>query len=127
MDPGLLHTFRVVCESGRISLAARVLHLSQPAVSQQIQKLEQACGQTLLVRSSRGVGLTGAGETLLAYARRLDELLEDADTALQKGVARGGELRLAASTTVASYILPKLFARFRAREPAVIIRLDVVN
>src|SRR5688572_2747172 len=117
MDSSLLHTFRVVCETGRISLAARVMHLSQPAVSQQVQKLEDACGQSLLFRSARGVTVTPAGETLLGYARRLDDLLEEADTALQRGVPRGGELTLAASTTLASYVVPKLFAKFRAREP----------
>lgn len=126
MDSELLHTFRVVSESGRISLAARVLHLSQPAVSQQIQKLEQACGQTLLTRSSRGVGLTPPGERLLAYARRVDELLEEAETAL-RDAPRGGQLHVAASTTIASYVLPRLFARFSAREPAVVFRLVVVN
>jgi DNA-binding transcriptional LysR family regulator len=126
MDAGLLHTFRVVCETGRISRAARVLHLSQPAVSQQMQRLEDACGAALLVRSARGVSATPAGETLLGYARRLDELLEDAESALQTRPS-GGELRLAASTTLSSYVLPRLLARFRAREPGVAIRLTVAN
>src|SRR4051794_13566796 len=115
MDSPLLHTFRVVCEAGRISLAARVLHLSQPAVSQQVRRLEDACGQALLVRSARGVTPTPAGETLLGYARRVDELLEDAGAAVRQVERSGGELRLASSTTLASYVLPPLLARFRAR------------
>ncbi|HEX8954343.1 MAG TPA: LysR family transcriptional regulator [Polyangia bacterium] len=127
MDSTLLHTFRVVCETGRISMAARVLHLSQPAVSQQVQKLEHACRQPLLTRSARGVSVTPAGDTLLAYARRVDELLEEADAALSRGAPSGGELRLAASTTLASYVVPRLFARFRVREPAASLRLTVVN
>jgi DNA-binding transcriptional LysR family regulator len=68
-----------------------------------------------LTRSARGVTPTPAGETLLAYARRVDEVLEEADAALERGVPRGGELRLAASTTLASYVVPRLFARFRTR------------
>jgi DNA-binding transcriptional LysR family regulator len=127
MDSALLHSFRVVCEAGRISLAAPILHLSQPAVSQQIQRLEDSCGRALLVRSSRGVAPTPAGETLLAYARRVDDLLEDADAALHGAESAGGELHLAASTTLASYVLPRLLVRFRAREPAVVIRLAVAN
>src|SRR4051812_1366185 len=111
MDSLLLHTFRVVCESGRISLAGRVLHLSQPAVSQQVQKLEGACGQALLIRSSRGVMPSPAGETLLGYARRVGELLDEADSALSRGTPKGGELCVVASTTLASYVVPKLFAR----------------
>jgi DNA-binding transcriptional LysR family regulator len=127
MESALLHTFRVVCETRRISMAARVLHLSQPAVSQQVQKLEDAYGQALLTRSARGVTPTPAGETLLAYARRVDEVLEEAHAALARGIPRGGELRLAASTTLASYVVPRLFARFRAREPAAGLRLVVAN
>lgn len=127
MDSALLHTFRVVCETGRISMAARVLHLSQPAVSQQVQKLEDACGQPLLTRSARGVTPTPAGDTLLAYARRVDEVLEEAEAALSRAAPTGGELRLAASTTLASYVVPRLFARFRAREPAASLQLLVAN
>ena len=108
-------------------MAARVLHLSQPAVSQQVQKLEDGYGQALLTRSARGVTPTPAGETLLAYARRVDEVLEEADAALERGIPRGGELRLAASTTLASYVVPRLFARFRTREPAAGLRLVVAN
>jgi DNA-binding transcriptional LysR family regulator len=127
MESALLHTFRVVCETGRISMAARVLHLSQPAVSQQIQKLEDGCGQPLLTRSARGVTPTPAGETLLSYARRVDEVLEEADAALSRATPTGGELVLAASTTLASYVVPRLFVRFRAREPVAALRLVVAN
>jgi DNA-binding transcriptional LysR family regulator len=70
---------------------------------------------------------TPAGEALLGYARRVDELLEDAGAALRSDGKMGGELRLAASTTLASYVLPRLLARFRVREPAISIRLIVAN
>jgi DNA-binding transcriptional LysR family regulator len=127
MDSTLLHAFRVVCETGRISTAARALHLSQPAVSQQMHKLEDACGQPLLTRSARGVTPTPAGAALLGYARRVDDLLEDAAAAVASGAPRGGELSMAASTTLASYVVPRLFARFRSREPAASLRLIVAN
>jgi DNA-binding transcriptional LysR family regulator len=127
MDSTLLHTFRVVCESGRISLAARALHLSQPAVSQQMHRLEESCGQPLLIRSAHGVRPTPAGDALLTYARRVDELLVEADGVMHSGAPVGGELRLAASTTLASYVVPRLFARFLAREPGASLRLIVAN
>jgi len=127
MESSLLRTFRVACETGRISMAARVLHLSQPAVSQQVQKLEEEVGQTLLTRSARGVSPTAAGATLLGYARRVEEIIEDAEAALRSDASRGGELRLAASTTLASYVVPRLFARFVGREPTTSMRLTVAN
>jgi len=128
MDSTLLRTFRVVCEAGRISAAARALHLSQPAVSQQIHRLEESTGRVLLQRSARGVTPTAAGATLLGWARRLDALLEEAAVDLGRDAPARGELRLAASTTLASFVLPRLFARFRAaRAPALPIRLVVGN
>jgi DNA-binding transcriptional LysR family regulator len=68
-DPALLPTFLAVLDSGRISAAARVLRLSQPAVTAQIRKLEEAMGAPLFVRSARGVVPTPAGERLAGYAR----------------------------------------------------------
>jgi DNA-binding transcriptional LysR family regulator len=127
MDSSLLRTFRVVCEAGRISMAARVLHLSQPAISQQMQRLEDHVRKPLLTRSARGVTPTAAGVTLLSYARRVEETLEEAEAALRGDESLGGELRLAASTTLASYVVPRLFARFVSRETTASLRLTVAN
>jgi DNA-binding transcriptional LysR family regulator len=127
MDSNLLHTFRTVAETGRISAAARALHLSQPAVSQQIHKLESECGRPLLTRSARGVVPTQAGAALLGYARRVAELLEDAAAELRSDARATGELTLSASTTLAFYVLPPVFAAFRARFPGVRVHLLVSN
>ena len=96
-------------------------------MSQQIQRLEDACGRALLVRSSRGVAPTPAGETLLTYAGRVENLLEDADAALRAPGHAGGELDLAASTTSRRTSFRASCVRFRAREPASAIRLAVAN
>jgi DNA-binding transcriptional LysR family regulator len=54
LDPGLLATFLAVLDAGRISVAARTLHLSQPAVTAQVRKLLEALGTALFVRSVHG-------------------------------------------------------------------------
>jgi DNA-binding transcriptional LysR family regulator len=127
IDSELLHTFRVVVDAGRISAAARALHLSQPAVSQQIHKLEDRCGRPLLTRSARGVTPTEAGTLLLGYARRVQALLEDAAAELSAVERLAGRLKISASTTLAFYILPSVLATFRARHPAVAVELLVGN
>jgi DNA-binding transcriptional LysR family regulator len=127
IDSELLHTFRVVADCGRISEAARALHLSQPAVSQQIHKLEDRCGRPLLTRSARGVAPTEAGALLLGYARRVQALLEDAAASLKGAERLAGTLKLSASTTLAFYVLPPVLAAFRAHHPGVAIELMVGN
>ena len=55
IDPRKLETFRVVAQTRKISSAAKLLHLSQPAVTAQVRALEEECGRALLLRSSKGV------------------------------------------------------------------------
>jgi DNA-binding transcriptional LysR family regulator len=125
-DPRLLATFRVVASTGRISAAAKILHLSQPAVTAQVHKLEATCDKPLLVRSARGVTPTDAGRLLLGYAERFDALLQEAAEALACAGGEAGELGLAASTTIASYVLPPLIAEF-VGSAAVSVRVEVGN
>lgn len=74
----LLHDFAVVCKDGNLSKAAHTLNTVQSAVSQRMQRLEQAVGAALLVRHSRGVVPTEQGLILLKYAKRLDGFMADA-------------------------------------------------
>jgi DNA-binding transcriptional LysR family regulator len=127
LDARLLLTFRAVVSAGRISGAARALHLSQPAVTAQIRQLEDQCGVALLVRSARGVTPTTAGRELLVYADRLESLLDEAVATLGGHSHEGGELVLGASTTIASYVLPELLAEFVRSTPNVSVRVEVGN
>lgn len=72
MSPGLtdLRVFAAAARAGSLSKAARELHITQPAVSERIVRLERIIGRALLIRSSRGVTPTPAGERLLPYAER---------------------------------------------------------
>lgn len=110
-----------------MSAAARLLHLSQPAVTAQVRQLEEECGCALFVRSARGVALTDAGRRLLQYAVRVDELLSEAGADVAGEGAAGGEVVLAASQTVAATVVPLLLQSFRRVEPATAIRVEVGN
>jgi len=80
----LLLTFAEVASKRSYTAAAKKLGISKSAISQQIKRLEEAIGQQLLIRSTRGVLLTAAGETLLARSELLDEQLNMAFTELNQ-------------------------------------------
>jgi DNA-binding transcriptional LysR family regulator len=114
MNADQLLTFSVVADLHNISHAAAHLHLSQPAVSGQLKALQEWFGEALYRRSGQGIVLTPAGEQLAAEARALARGCER--VAALRDAWRGletGQLRLGASTTPASYLLPACVARFR--------------
>ena len=128
MTPDQLITFSVVAEHGNISRAARALHLSQPAVSGQLQALQQSFGEPLYHRQGRGIALTPSGEHLLGAANRIRASMRDALSLRQDthNLATG-QLRLGASTTPASYLLPELVARFKRQHAGVSIQMAAGN
>jgi DNA-binding transcriptional LysR family regulator len=120
MTPDQLITFAAVAEHRNISRAAVALHLSQPAVSGQLRQLQDEFGEPLYQRDGRGVRLTPAGEQLASYAGRLRDTWRQAHA--YRDALRGleqGTLRIGASTTPASYLLPYLIADFHRRYPEV--------
>lgn len=122
MTPDQLITFATVAEHRNISRAAVALHLSQPAVSGQLRQLQDEFGEPLYQRDGRGIRLTTAGEQLAVYAARIRETFGQAYAYRDalKGLERG-TLRIGASTTPASYLLPYLIAEFHRRYPDVAI------
>ncbi|WP_345810726.1 LysR family transcriptional regulator [Paraburkholderia sp. PREW-6R] len=122
MTPDQLITFATVAEHRNISRAALALHLSQPAVSGQLRQLQDEFGEPLYQRDGRGVRLTPAGERLASYATRLRDTYRQAHA--YRDALRGveqGTLRIGASTTPASYLLPYLIADFHRRYPEVAV------
>jgi DNA-binding transcriptional LysR family regulator len=120
MTPEQLITFAAVADHRNLSRAAEALHLSQPAVSGQLRLLQEEFGEALYVRDGRGVRLTPTGEQLAAYAARLRDSWREAYAFRDalRGLERG-TLRIGASTTPASYLLPYLMASFHRRYPDV--------
>lgn len=128
MDERRLEIFVAVAERLSFSAAARALHRSQPAVSQQIVALERELGTQLFERTSRRVRLTAAGAALLARSGGL--LRELAETRRAVAAAEGrvaGELAVAASLTIGAYVLPTALARIVARYPELSVRVTVEN
>lgn len=121
MQVSHLRTFIALVEKGGFSAAAQYLRISQPAVSQQIQRLEDELRVTLLRRDRRGIAeVTPCGEMVLDFARQVSvayDALQN-DLARQRGAIEG-KLHLAASTTPGEYLVPQWVARFCAQHPHV--------
>jgi len=101
-----LRGFVAVAEEGNVGRAAERLHLTQPPLSRQIQKLERAIGVELFERTSRGVELTTGGRVFLDDARRILALVESASLRA-RGVAEGsaGVVRVGFTALTASSVL----------------------
>lgn len=113
MNEQVWTTFKTTAELGTISKAARYLNLSQSAVSQQIQQLEQHYQSSLFVRTSQGVTLTDSGEVLYRYVTNLLRTMNESREALNKlKQEQPHSLSIGASLTIAEYILPKVLAQY---------------
>lgn len=121
-----LQAFRAVAELGNFSRAAEAVHLSQPAFSRRIDKLEQALGVQLLERTTRRVGLTAVGRD---FARKVQSLLDELDATLLgiRGMAatRMGEVSLACVPSTVYYYVSRVLQGFRQTHPRV--RVKVVD
>jgi DNA-binding transcriptional LysR family regulator len=127
IDPRKLETFRVVVQARKISAAAKLLHLSQPAVTAQVRALEEECGRALLVRTSKGVTPNLWGLRLLDAAKQVREVLGAFEGALDEDAAVEGAVVLGASMTTAAYVVPSLVARYRAAHGPVPFQVQVGN
>lgn len=124
----LLRSFYAVAQAGSIAGAAQTAFISQPALSKAVKELEKQLGVPLFERGARGVKLTESGASLLEYARAIFALERDAEDALRAQKSLDGTtLRLGASTTLATYVLPPLLAQFRGLYPGVRFSLSRDN
>jgi DNA-binding transcriptional LysR family regulator len=124
MENFRLKVFRVVAAHLNFRRAAEELLLTQPAVTQQIQALEEEIGAALFDRTGGRVKLTASGELLRGYAERLATLAEEALEAIAASNGNAaGELAVGASQTNSQYILPRLLGAFHREYPGVKIRL----
>ena len=124
MEIHQLRYFVAVAEEGSFSHGAEREHVSQPSLSQQIQKLEAELNQQLFDRLPRAVVLTEAGRCLLEYARQILTGIADARrsvAALEHEVA--GRLSVGAIPSIALYVLPRLIVSFERAYPKVTFEL----
>lgn len=123
-----IRVFLTVAEKRNFSKAAKSLFLTQPAVSFQIQMLEQYYGTILFDRVNRNINLTAAGELLFKYAKTMSKLQAELEKEMQNltGTIKG-RLLIGASTTIGEYILPYLVGSFKKKYPDVDVSLVVAN
>lgn len=117
-----------VAEHGNFTRAAEALHVSQPALSQQVLQMEERLGVALLDRSGRSVTVTDAGQAYIAHARRALAELESGRRAIHDvhDLSRG-LVRLAMTPTFTAYLAGPLVAAFRARFPGITLTVHEMS
>ncbi|WP_174800567.1 LysR family transcriptional regulator [Martelella limonii] len=126
LDNDILRTFVAIAETGSFSGAAEVVFRTPSAVSMQIKRLEEQVGVSLFVRDARSVRLTRSGETLLAYARRILALSNEAMSRFRHPAMRG-VVRLGATDDMGERILPTVLKRFAEAFPSVMVDVTIDN
>ncbi|MDQ1011813.1 molybdate transport repressor ModE-like protein [Streptomyces sp. V4I23] len=127
-DLGALELLLAVARHGSLGRAARELGITQPAASSRIRSMERQLGVALVDRSPRGSRLTEAGALVTDWARRVVEAAEAFDAGAQalRG-RRDSRLRVAASMTIAEYLLPGWLIALRAERPGTAVSLLAGN
>lgn len=121
----LYHIFYIVGKTGNISLAAKELYISQPAVSRAIQKLETNLDTQLFKRSSRGVFLTADGRLLFDKIKAAFELVAEGENSIIHNRSRKiPHLRLGTSTTLCRYVLLSYLKPYISAYPQVRISIS---
>jgi len=118
--------FIAVADAGSMTAAAAILFISQPTVSQAIAELEAHYGTRLFERLSRRLYITETGKKLLSYARHMISLLDDMEQTV-KNADDAGTLRIGASLTIGTAILPELTNKFTKLFPSIQIKAVIDN
>lgn len=126
LDLDLLRTFIAIAETGSFTRAAEDVHKTQSAVSMQMRRLEDTVQKTLFVRDGRKSRLTGEGEHLLDYARRLVSLNNEAMQAFCKPEV-AGLVRLGTPDDYADRLLPSALGRFSRSHPLIQVGVECLG
>ena len=128
MEDHKLRVFCAVAETKSFSKASELIHLTQPAVSLQIQAMEELYETRLFDRSGNAINLTPAGEILYKRAKEILALYSEAQQNISEITgAIKGSLSIGASSTIGNYLLPHIIAAFKKKVPQVNISLVVSN
>ncbi|UDY19872.1 HTH-type transcriptional regulator YofA [Acinetobacter baumannii] len=123
-DPRLLRAFVTIFESGSFTAAADKLHLTQSTISQQLARLEESVGHSLIDRTARPLQLTASGEYLIGYAQRILTLQQEAEAVL-KDPAGSIPIRIGLPEDMMSTAMAEVFGLFAQEHRT--IRLDVTS
>src|SRR5919201_5466154 len=123
-----LRSFLAVMEAGSVTAAAEKLYVTQPSVSAAVSALNKELDVELTARVGRSIEPSPAGRAFAPYAADVIGLLDQGGRAAREAAeVAARELRIAAVTTAAEHIVPRLVQEFSARRPDVTITLDVGN
>lgn len=123
-----LQVFHAVATHLNFTKAAKELHITQPAVTNNIKELENSLGIGLFDREQNGISLTEAGRILLDYATRamIDFQKLEYDLGIYKN-SLSGRLKIGASTTIEQYVMPTFIAQFMEKHPDIKISMSNNN
>ncbi|MBH3468887.1 LysR family transcriptional regulator [Pseudomonas putida] len=128
LDWNLLRTFLVIGQEGSISRAAARLHLSQPAVSQALRRLEEQLGSALVVRRGPRINLSQAGEEVIQIAAELYGTVSRLGPALDRPAETvTGKIRLLSISRIQSRVYDEFLAQFHSDYPKVEVEIDVLR
>ena len=124
MELAQLEAFLQVAHHRSFSRAAEALFLTQPSVTARIQSLEREIGERLFERTGRSVTLTDAGDAFMPHAQRALTAVQEGTDSIE-AVRHGdiGSIRIGASDTIATYVLPGILRQFRETRPRVHVHL----
>ena len=126
MELHYLEIFNTVARVQNYRKSSDELHISQPALSIEIKKLEEQIGLQLFDRIGTRIYLNDNGRMLQKYTERIFSVVSDMEGAIQETKSHvGGVIRIGASNTPGTYILPELMARFRRRYPDVSFNMTI--
>jgi DNA-binding transcriptional LysR family regulator len=120
--------FKAVAETKNITLAARRLHISQPAISLQIQNIENHYGTKFFNRSNKGVTLTKAGVIFYDYVCKMLDMLISVQQAINDiSDDHRGEVKIGATLTIGEYVIPNILACLYKIRPDIDFKVSIAN
>lgn len=123
-----LRTLLAVADLGSFAAAAKALHLAPPTVTLHVAQLEGRLGTRLLHRAPAGISATSTGSLLIDRARRLLAEADDLLQTMQRQIAaRGGRVRLGASTGALAHLLPQALEALAAGHPEIDVQVAVLT
>lgn len=126
IDLELYKVFYIVAKNKHMTKASEELHISQPAISQSIKKLEEQLGGTLFIRSNKGMELTEEGKMFYDYVKGALELINNAENEFTSfKELEKGEIKIGASTTLTKIVLMKAIKDFHKDYPN--ININITN
>lgn len=123
LNPNWLHTFKTLIDTGPFTKTAEKLYMTQPGVSQHINKLEEACGYILIQRDKKSYELTEQGALVYQYAKQLENSEANLFDQLGLNEPYAGKCQLACSGSLALLLYPKLL-NLQCQFPKLVIDLE---